>query len=667
MLPTTTSPFTLNSDRDMEIDLSQITRTVSFTPPEAGELSAGKLYTAKLVIELPYADEKTRENYDKAVAEIWVGDPGDKSNPIQTPVVLGSIDTYVFDKQQRPRVTVAASDAYTYGQDSVYGSPGTSSKYLRFTITDYEPTVYEIEIPLFARGEASGEVTVRYRASWTDSERRIFTSHGGDWAEATLNVLGAGEDKAGWFPATGDFSSYNRFLSTSPEIEGEEQAEKKEELGLPFFPIDQEEIQVEEDGVPMFTTGSTAFLHVRAIAARESDSYVVKIDSFPPMSAGEKHMLPLAYRGVIKKADGKVRTIYSEELDGSLPATISPAKQEKDYYALDVDDELHLVVSMRPNGSADAEIAVLNDLENTLHYRVKDISQGFEETVIPNVEARMRVLTTLCPSPPYTGSCAEGEMPAGGTMPSYDLFRAEGREFKIKVGLRNAEATAKEVLLRAEGTGIEGLDYPDKVELPANGIREAVITGTGASANGGGINVYLWAEGLEEQVWKTVPHAAISYEFGLVAMGAGGAELNALSTHAKEIQVVVLRKSFEEPKGEVIGDGFDTNGHADAIRLSKSGEEYWAARALGFRNKTVYTTLPAGLDFDWGFLKVQASHPEFGWLERSYEVHGTLIEPVTANNSVVLDDDMHNLMGLYNPLPIEQPIFELEGLPCPGA
>ncbi|MFC2174421.1 collagen binding domain-containing protein [archaeon] len=642
--PLTTAPFTLTGNKDMELDLKEITRSVSLELPTGGEIAPGQIHYAKLVLELPYASEELKETYDKAMAEVWFGEPGDKSNPLKSPVLIGPIDSYIFEQQEKPNVLVSVGNSYTFNQEVIVGDSGTTSKIARFTVSDYDPTLYEIELPMLARREAQGDVTVRYRATWTDDDGRVFTSHGGEWAEDTLTVLaGDDDDDADWVETTGDFGLWNAFLSADPSIEeeqgAEETGEEEDELAASFFP-DGGETNVEEDGVPSFTSGSLAFLHVRAIAAQETDTYVIKVDSFPPIGSGDKHMAPLAYRGVINKAGGKSRIVYPTTLAGDLPITFSPTQQSKDYYALDVDDEIHLVVAMRPQDATPlAEVAVFNDMENTLPYRVKQVGEGFEPTDIPNVEGNIMIKTLICPSPPYIGECGEGETTVNETLPSYDADRTEGRDFTIKIELRNKDSVDKNMKMRVDATGIEGLEYEDDALLTGNSGETLSITGKGASAGGGEIKIFIWLDGMEESEWKSIKHSAVKYKLEVVATGDDGKSFQEgeLNTHAAEIEVAAVRETWGEASEEIT-TGITTVGHADAIRLSKDSVEAWARLAQDMSGNKKFTTAPDELDLDWGMLTVQAGHPEFRWLERSYEVHGSLIDPVTSEYGFTLTD-----------------------------
>ena len=653
--PVTTSVFELKSNVDMEIDVTEMQRGVSFVlPNEAGEIAAGKMYEGKLRIDLPYADEKKREKYESATVEIWLGEPGSKENPARTPVVLGPVDTYVFEKQQRPRVTVAASDSYTFDQDRVSGEPSTTSKYLKFTMVNYEPTIYEITVPMFARREASGVTKVRYRATWTTTDKRTVSSKNGDWDEATLTVL-EGDDNGKWWPATGDFSSYNAFFSQSTAIEGEEIAEKPD-IEFPisainfFPPVETHSKKVKKTKkqiTPSFTTGSFAYLHIRAIASKESDNYLIKLDSFPPVESGNKTMVPVAYKGLIKKADGKTRTIYAAELTGSLPTTFSPVEQSKKFYSLDVNDELYLVVALRAKKSSElAEVSLFNDLEHTLKYSVKKGSP-LEETTIANVEARLHMFSVFCPTAPYLGDdCYEGETPADEMLPSYDIRSVAGREIDLLVELANTGTAGEQLVLRVEATGIDELEYNDLIELPANSQKEIQITGVGNAVEGGEITIYLSKQGEDEQLWKTIKHGAISYEISVLGINEDGEEMpgDMLSTVTKEIRVEVLKKSMQDRDGVPVKTGFMTDDHADAVKLSMGKATYWASLIQEFEG-SYYTTIQSGmpLNLDWSHITVTAEHPRFGALSRSFEVQGTHIEPAFGDNSYVLSDSIGNL------------------------
>ena len=161
--PAFTDVFVVENDLDMEMDLSQVRNGISFSIEgnSAMELTTEKMYNGKLEVGLPFADARTEKKYDRVVVEMWAGEPGTKQSPRRTPVLIAGMDPYLFSSQPLPVIKPEAYDSFDYDGSADSGDLDTTSKYVKFIISDYEaPSSYIFNIPMFARKLASGNATI---------------------------------------------------------------------------------------------------------------------------------------------------------------------------------------------------------------------------------------------------------------------------------------------------------------------------------------------------------------------------------------------------------------------------------------------------------------------------------------------------------------------------
>jgi hypothetical protein len=642
--PLNTNPFTLEKDVELTVDLTKVAR--GFDLQVAPTFDQGVVYPAKVRVDLPYEDEAKRTKYKNVIVEVLVGDPGSKSNPLRTPILIGSIDVSAFSKQQKPTVVVSSADEAGFTGGTGRGDPTATSKYVKFAISNYDVSTYEITIPVFARKLSSGEAKIYYRATWEG--RAKVSSPGEGWSEKTVKITPGEGD---WVTLTaGPFSAYRAWLSESPDVgmavakpdaPTPEQAKGDALFASPPAPV--EKAGDKGSGCPDFcvSDGSIAFFHVEAIAAEETDNYAFQLESFPPLT-GEKHLLPLAYQGLIERTGGNTTTIFATEVkDTTLPSQVNPAREGiAALYALGADDKVHMVFAMRANKPVkSAELVALNDLKHTVKYTVNEVQEL--TTDIPNVVATLSAQAEMCPPKGYLGDCAWGEFALGQTLPSYSVNLAQGRNVRIVINLINRGDADQAASLLAQGSGLEGLDFDNEVTIPKGGTASVTITGKGNSLQNNLLDIFLWKKDLQKpaKAWQGVTHGPVDYELEVTALDSNARALpvNKLATNTKTVVVRVLQKDVKNPRGAGIVENVFVEDHANAVKLTLPGgrEEFMPVFAeLG--TEPVFRA--DGLAFSWGFASFKAEHPGFVSLEKSIEVNGVQFLPGEANASFVLDD-----------------------------
>ena len=579
-------PFELKNREDIQINLEKPETQISFSIDKT--LRKGSRTTGDLKLELPYLDERKKIKYDKVILEIWTGDPGNKFDPAQTPILIDKVPKLVrlSEVSQIPKIGLLGFSSY---QSRLTGSTRPAvetSKGLRITIEKYKPGIMDIKLPILARlGALADTTTIHYHAIYSSKQQTYDTG----WNEETVKITG----KSDWnnIPG-GDFYLFKAGLTLDPNSKNWE----KEITG---------------------TVGSNVYLHIIAISRAYSKHGRIDLSIDPNIAD------PIEFWGEITNKTNTWKIEKSKA--GAIFDVMTSAMKN----SLEPEDQVEITVSinLKENGTISV-IPFANEYKDEgrpLALKIKAINVSWTPTPIPDVEGAItpQVHFTMDDLPPgYLGNDYWGTF-KNTSMPVFSLVSGIPREFRIPIALKNSAHQSFKLNLDAEaesnGQPIDlGLDYDKETSL-GQGTKTIEILGVGPDEpTSGTISIWIWQNGEDRpsEPWAQVNFEANDFLITIISNNTFTSESGKISTKKLIDQVSEFTSS-----GEIDVE----NGNKVPQIPSSASFGDSAAKKVYINNSPTFIFTTGNLE-PGQTVPVSAKSVEFS-LERGYKVQGAPISP----------------------------------------
>ncbi len=569
----TLGPFKLLSEKNLEINLEPPKTDLSLEIKET--VKRGSREYGTLTVGLPYVDPKRRIPYEKITVYIWAGEPGDKEDPEESPILVDKVPELVHmaETTQVPKLGISGYSSYSESPTGRLNPATQSSKVLEITITNYKPGTTSFKIPFLVReGGLASNTTIHYRAVYTSKESTYDTG----WKEKSVKITG----KTDWIPIpTGDFYLQKSGLTLVPDSKDW-----------------QKEITATKD--------SLVFLHIRAISRGESKHGVIDLGIQPEIAS------PQYFWGYItngsKKWEISETEVSGNKIDvmkGSTKETLEPEDE------VDVTIALHMDTNGTVNITPFAEEYQSSGTPQTLIIHIKNVT--LDPTPIPGVSGSAIGQVHLTQDNLPTGISGD----CWGTyvdepLPVFSENKSIGRDFKILVTMVNSEKSRFKANIDVE-TDLD-VDYPTSVTI-GPGTTQFTITGSGPEEpSEGEIKIWIWQEGTDkpDKPWKTLEYGPNDFFISL--------ETN---------------NSFEEPKilsdavTLLTTDGYiqTVDSHHNVFKLSTATYNGVQASKTFVGDEPAYHFVSPGQSAG-SEITVHTKADEFD-ISKKYLVQGTIIRP----------------------------------------
>ncbi|MCK4327698.1 MAG: hypothetical protein KAW41_04445 [Candidatus Diapherotrites archaeon] len=616
--PLKTSPMRMSQNRKTTIRLTRVAEEVSVDAPR--EIAKGEEATVTLRLSLP--EYRPNQPYDSASIEMFVGEPGGVQDIRKTPLVIQPIHLSDIASQEPFVGSITKADDYEYQSKPKTSDDGTS-KYIKVTIDKYtRPTIYTVDIPVYARElAASGDVKISYRATWEAGGEEI-TSNEGLWSETSVKLTG--EADVDNELETGNFYSYSAYFTK----------------------------QLGKDAIsePLVPEGSKFYLHVNGKARSAITAWSVDVKNIPDKVEA------LSYSGKITRASGSTVNVAEFPLSGA-DFTISNSEEA---YRLGKDDELELTVALRGTARGKGTLTVFSDYDNSMPYEVTRKART-GSTPIVGVTATLTAASSFC-VPGYDNGLGDSsscyfEYPEGMTLPT------NNKKFKLTLELEG-NATASVLFEAADSTIKFDETSANYYEATVAAPETMVISGYGSSLAQNTISVYIWESGTAQPTapWAMVAYGPVDYSMQVTPFSLGAVETT-ISEATDELQIKIIRR--EGTVQTAMGADTLIDNQADVHAGRNRGKATLVLQAEPYFEFEVPADKP--LQSEDG-VKVIADSPLFGGLEYESEVSGLVFDPdypVVLRNTFKLGETKPTTIKIFSSWK-EAVSFELSDLEREG-
>jgi hypothetical protein len=587
--------------------------------------------TGVLCVGMPYFEESTSTKYDTIMTELWIGDFGDATDEIATPVRIGQIPTEATNSYWQNEITFCPADSYN-GQFPGCGINSKSLKYVRYTFSDdsagYQPGQQRcFNIPFIARSELYAEnTTVYYRAEWLAPGASSPLTHPEDgWSQATIDLNGAGQDPTHY----NDDFYYVAGLTDNVNT-----------------PVDNSQPSITVENNTLF------YLKIRATARHNLDDYQIHLQNVPP----GKNLFAVAYWGQIIGDD------YTKDIGTSDtpiyfgkwtdPETaVDVIADGGTYYEMLADEQLELTVELKAmDKTTTSSLIIFQDDDSTpLTYTITANNDPTPPPVPGIDESSIGYKVLVCPpTVNYLGFedenyCKWGDFDALKInnqeilLPTYssDL---QGRQFETQMSFSIEEDTALPIdfYLSYTGDSLVNVQQPEKdLLIPASGQLVENITGEGNSEFTNDMKIWVLSDDTpnrDDNTWHELQYGQADYS---IKAYKGSTELTRLpaTIEASEFKIKLLKDGqvIDDPGNQpnqvklIYYDGNEQGQLKEALLIRDTDGSYFMTEETA--EQVYMAPYPADNSAGSYSSRVKASYREFSSLARVYPVDGILIWP----------------------------------------